>query len=111
MRVPPGWGCAATPKQSPPPFMNSSSVRLSALLLTLLAASSVQAEYRCSPAPTSIDRRACEAAKQGPDALRQFVQRMRPIQSLDMNHYVNDATLLAWQQLEQQKSELAAVKP
>jgi hypothetical protein len=90
--------------------MNTVSVRLSALVLILLAASGAQAEYRCNPAPTALDRRACEAAKQGPDALRQFVQRVRPIQSLDMNHYVNEATLLSWQQMEQEQSRVASVK-
>jgi len=90
--------------------MNAKTFRLSAALITLLAATSVHAGYRCDPAPSaanSIDRRACEAAKQGPDALRQFVQRMRPIHSLDMNDYVNDATLLAWEQREQ-AAKLAA---
>ena len=81
--------------------MNAKTLRLSVSFLSLLAASSVYAEYRCNPAPTAIDRRACEAAKQGPDALRQYVQRVRPIQSLDMNDYVNEATLLAWEQRDQ----------
>lgn len=86
------------PSALPSHLMNSQTLRLSAVLVTLLAASSVHAEYRCEPARSPIDRGACEAAKQGPDALRQFVQRVRPIQSLDMNDYVNEATLLAWEQ-------------
>jgi hypothetical protein len=78
--------------------MNAKILRIAAPLIALLAATSVHAEYRCEAPRSSIDRRACEAAKQGPDALRQFVQRMRPIESLDMNEYVNEATVLAWEQ-------------
>ena len=88
--------------------MNAKTLRLSASLLVLLAASSVHAEYRCEPARTRIDRRACEAAQQGPEALRQYVQRMRPIESLDMNDYVNEATLLAWEQRAAAAAKLAA---
>lgn len=92
-------------RASPPPLdvlpllMNTRTFRIAASLTTLLAATSVHAaEYRCDAPRSAIDRRACEAAKQGPDALRQFVQRMRPIESLDMNEYVNEATVLAWEQ-------------
>lgn len=90
--------------------MNAHILRLSTILIALLATTGAHAGYRCDPAPTApnaIDRRACEAAKQGPDALRQLVQRLRPIQLLDMNDYVNEATLLAWEQREQ-AAKLAA---
>ena len=78
--------------------MNAKNFRIAVPLIAMLAATSVHAEYRCDAPRSSIDRRACEAAKQGPDALRQFVQRMRPIESLDINEYVNEATELAWEQ-------------
>ena len=54
--------------------MNAKITRLSVgvVLATGLAAAA-HAEYRCTPAPTSVDRRACEAADQSPEALRRFV--------------------------------------
>jgi len=55
-----------------------------------------RAEYRCDPPPSGIDSRACEKAKQGPDALRQFIQRMRVIENLYFFDYVNEERLLAW---------------
>jgi len=57
-----------------------------------------QAEYRCDPPRSQIDRRACEIAKQGPDALRQFIQRTRVIENLYFFDYVNEERLLAWRQ-------------
>jgi hypothetical protein len=36
---------------------------------------SANAEYRCDPPPSVYDRLACEAAQQGPTALRRFVER------------------------------------
>jgi hypothetical protein len=66
---------------------------LPVLLLTGLEA---RAEYRCDNPSTSIDARACEKAAEGPAALRQFIQRMRVIESLDFNDYVNEARLIAW---------------
>ena len=55
-----------------------------------------RAEYRCSPPRSRIDEQACEKAKQGPDALRHFIQRMRPIEDLYFFDYVNEERLLAW---------------
>ena len=77
--------------------MKANATRAFAALLLASAAAGASAEYRCNPAPSSIDQRACEAARQGPDALRHFIQRMRVIESLDFYDYVNDATLLAWE--------------
>ena len=55
------------------------------------------AEYKCDLPPTSIDRRACEAAKERPESLRRFIQRMQPIANLQFSDYVSDATILAWE--------------
>ena len=66
----------------------------------LLAAASAHAQYRCDTPATSVDRRACEAAKESPQALRQFIQRMQPVQSLQFSDYVNEATLSAWEARE-----------
>ena len=46
-----------------------------ALLFAGAFAAGAHAEYRCDPAPSSIDQRACNAAQQGPDSLRRFVER------------------------------------
>jgi hypothetical protein len=73
-------------------------LRLSALCALLLAGTA-QAEYLCAEPPTRVDRRACEAAREGPDALRQFIQRMNwQHHNLDYHDYVNAATQLAWDQ-------------
>jgi hypothetical protein len=75
------------------------SVRKHVMLLLpalLLVGLEARAEYRCDSPPTSIDARACEKAAEGPAALRQFIQRMRVIESLDFNDYVNEARLIAW---------------
>ena len=54
--------------------MTTTVTRISAVLVVAAAfTASANAEYRCAPAPTGIDRRACEAAEQGPDTLRRFV--------------------------------------
>ena len=88
--------------------MKANATRAFATLLLASAAAGVSAEYRCNPARSSIGQRACEAARQGPDALRHFIQRMRVIESLDFYDYVNDATLLAWE--EKSARESAAAK-
>lgn len=72
-----------------------------ALLATAaVVAGSADAEYRCNSQAMPADRGACAAAQQGPDALRQYVQRMRAVQQLDFFEYVNKETLLAWEQKE-----------
>jgi hypothetical protein len=69
---------------------------LALLLVSATAAVSAQPRYLCDEPPTSRDARACEAAKQGPDELRRFIQRMRVVEILSFENYVNKATLLAW---------------
>ena len=88
-----------------------------ALLLRLTAAhaflfvGAAQAGSLCAAPPTPIDRRACEVARQGPDALRQFVQRMNWLHhNLDYFDYVDEATQTAWDQLQRARST-AGVKP
>jgi hypothetical protein len=60
-------------------------------------AATAHAEYKCDLPPTPIDRRACEAATEGPESLRRFVQRMQTIANLQFSDYVSDATILAWE--------------
>ena len=47
---------------------------------------------------TPFDRAACEKAAEGPDALRQYVQRMQGITNLYFFDYVNEAQAVAWAQ-------------
>ena len=78
--------------------MNSPIIRLCTLVLFASAfTSAAHAEYRCDPAPTLIDQQACEAAKQGPDALRRFVNRMdHQMSSLLYADYVDGNTERVW---------------
>lgn len=86
--------------------MNVTVTRItSAVILGLGCAASAYAEYRCDPPPTWIDQRACQAAEESPQALRQFVQRMRWITNLQFSDYVNENTALAW---ESQRRDQAA---
>lgn len=77
--------------------MSANAIRITAALSVTLLAAAAQAEYRCNPAPSPVDARACEAAQQGPEALRRFIQRMQPIINLSFHDYVNEATLVAWE--------------
>lgn len=79
----------------------------SAALFTFLVATGAHAEYRCDAHPTHFDRRACEAAKEGPEVLRHYIQRMRPIEALYFPHYVNEATELAWDQARERARQAA----
>jgi len=78
--------------------MNAKITRLSlGFILATGVATAVQAEYRCAPAPTSIDRGACEAADQSPEALRRYVHRMdRKMSNLQFSDYVDTKTERAW---------------
>ncbi len=88
--------------------MNVTMIRVSAAALFATAFSATAyAEYRCDPAPSWVDQRACEAATQGPDALRQYVESMNSIRvNLKMNDYVRPETVKAWEE----RSQLAARK-
>ena len=58
-----------------------------------------RAEFKCD-APSGVDRVACEKAKESPQALRQYIQRIRGIESLYFPDYVNEAQARAWAQNE-----------
>ena len=62
----------------------------------LSSAAVAGSNYKCDEPRTPIDRRACEAAAQGPVALRRFIERMQSIESLQFSDYMTDAQLLAW---------------
>ena len=47
-------------------------------------------------AAAQIDQRACDAAAQGPDELRRFIQRVQGIASLSFSDYMTDAQVFAW---------------
>jgi hypothetical protein len=70
-----------------------------------LVATAAQAQYRCDAPQRPVDRRACEAAKESPDTLRRYIQRMAAIESLQFSDYVNDATVLAWQARERSQQQ------
>ena len=74
--------------------MNAKITRLSiGLVLATGVATAVHAEYRCAPAPTSIDRGVCEAADQSPEALRRQVHRMdHKMSNLQVSDYVDAKT-------------------
>jgi hypothetical protein len=68
-----------------------------------ISASIAQAQYRCSPISSPVDRAACLAAEQGPDALRRHIERMRAINTpLYFYDYVNEARAQAWDAKERQ---------
>jgi len=78
--------------------MNATITRFTFVLLSAGAfAAGAHAEYRCDPPPTPLDQRACDAAKQGPDALRRFVERWTSkMSNLYFADYVDAKTERAW---------------
>jgi hypothetical protein len=62
-----------------------------------LVCASARAEYRCDEPAAPEDKRACELAKQGPDELRQFIQRTSSIYGLYFYDYVTAADFDRWQ--------------
>jgi hypothetical protein len=68
-----------------------------------LFATAAGAEYRCAPPPTRIDRLACEAAQQGPEALSRFIHRMRVVENLNVPDDVNKETLIARERKERER--------
>lgn len=79
--------------------MNRSKAICSAFLLApALAFVSAQAhaEFKCDSPTFRMDRVACEKANESPQALRQYIQRMRAIDSLYFADYVNEAQARAW---------------
>lgn len=78
------------------------AIGCSLFLLPSLALVSAQAhaEFKCDEPGARIDRVACEKAKESPSALRQYIQRIRMIESLQFSDYVNDEQARAWAQNE-----------
>lgn len=82
----------------------------SALLLVpalTLVSTQARAEFKCNAPAAHIDRVACEKAKESPQALRRYVERVRMIESLEFSDYVTEAQARAWLQAE---SDGAAAK-
>lgn len=88
--------------------MNRTLTRISSsVVLGIACVATAHAEYRCDPSPTWIDQRACKAAEESPQALRQFVQRMRWFTNLQFSDYVNETTAQEW---EAKKRDVATQK-
>jgi hypothetical protein len=79
---------------------NANAFRFTAAALfgATLSTAGVAGEYKCNQPPTRIDQLACDAAAQGPVALRRFIQRMQVIEPLSFSDYMTDAQLLAWRE-------------
>ncbi|MBA2411702.1 MAG: hypothetical protein H0V63_02615 [Burkholderiaceae bacterium] len=69
-----------------------------------LISTQARAEFKCDAPSTHIDRAACEKAAQSPSALRQYIQRMRGIDSLQFADYVDEAQARAWAQDESNRA-------
>ena len=89
--------------------MTATTTRIaSALVLAAAFTASAQAEYRCDTAPSWIDRSACQAADQGPDALRRFVQNMNSIRiNIQFADYVDEQRANSW---DAQRRKMASQK-
>ena len=72
------------------------------LMVPALALLSTQAraEFKCDAPDTRLDRVACEKAKESPSALRHYIQRIRPVESLLFSDYVNETQARAWAENE-----------
>ncbi|HKO67638.1 MAG TPA: hypothetical protein VJU53_07525 [Burkholderiaceae bacterium] len=71
----------------------------SALLLVpgmALLSTQAHAEYKCNSPNAGFDKAACEKAKEGPDALRHYIQRMQGITNLQFSDYVNEERAASW---------------
>jgi hypothetical protein len=86
--------------------MTATIIRNSAVLVVAAAfTAGAQAEYRCDPAPTWMDRSACEAADKSAADLRRFIQRMDWNRvNLKFSHYVDPRTEQKWDAQRPQRS-------
>jgi hypothetical protein len=78
--------------------MNRSDFRCTAAALfgvALCTVAAARAEYKCETPRSLLDQRACEAAKQSPQALRWFIQRMRAIENLYFPDYLKEEQRVA----------------
>ncbi len=80
-------------------FKAIGSVLLLVPALTLVS-TQARAEFKCDSPSSQLDRVACEKAKESPSALRQYIQRIRVIESLYFSDYVNEAQAALWAQNE-----------
>jgi hypothetical protein len=71
------------------------SVLIVAPALAVLS-TQAHAEFKCDAPQSRVDRVACEHAAEGPDALRHYISRMRPIDSLYFWDYVDEARARQW---------------
>ncbi len=69
-----------------------------------LLSTQARAEFKCDAPPTRIDRVACEKAKESPQALRHYIQRMQAIENLQFSDYVNEERAAAWAQSERERA-------
>jgi hypothetical protein len=82
---------------------------IAALAATISA--TAQAEYRCTAQALPEERRACELVKQGPDALRIFINATRGIYGLYFYDYVTQTDSERWHAARRDdgvRSEVAA---
>jgi hypothetical protein len=78
-----------TPKQS-------SRIPFAIAAFATIVSATARAEYRCDGPTLPEEKRACELVKQGPDALRIFVDRTRGIYGLYFYDYVTEADRERW---------------
>ena len=71
--------------------------------LTLVSAQA-RAEFKCDTPSVHFDRVACEKAKESPQALRRYIERIRSIESLQFSDYVNEAQARTWAQNEPKRA-------
>jgi hypothetical protein len=93
--------------------MKATIARTAVALFTYAAlATGAQAGFRCDPAPTPIDQQACAAARQGPDELRRFVERLNWMRAnLQMSDYVDRQTVETWNARARQQAQQDVRKP
>ena len=72
-------------------------ISFAAAALAATVSMGAHAEYRCNGQPLPEEKRACELAKQGPDQLREFIQRTRSIYGLYFYDYVTAADFDRWE--------------
>jgi hypothetical protein len=77
-----------------------------ALFVAAACAASAHAKYVCDSQPVGIDLRACQAAAQGPDALRRLVNSwVGQMSNLYFADYVDPKTAQNWDANRRQMAE------
>jgi hypothetical protein len=74
----------------------SSHISLAIAAVATIVSATARAEYRCNSSALPEEKRACELVKQGPDALRRFIDRTRTIYALYFYDYVTEADWARW---------------